>query len=162
MDTDFANWFVGFVDGEGSFQIQNKRRLKGGYMPTFSLVLRDDDVDVILAIQETLGFGLISARKFTGPGSHDGIGWHVYSKYDLLRLVAFFDEYPLRSKKVRDFAVWREAVWEYQKDTGVRSEDKMAYLYTKLKLVRQYDPPDEIDNFEPDGIQLEFWDLSNG
>lgn len=162
MDAGFANWFVGFVDGEGCFMVAYRAgRIKGAHIPTFSLVLRDDDVDIILEVQARLGFGLVKARKFTSPGSRDGIGWHTYSKKDTMRLVAFFDLHPLRSKKARDFEVWREAVVEYQKDVNVRSRDKMAYLRGKLKLVRQYDPP-EIDDFEPDGIQLEFWKAREG
>lgn len=158
MDADFANWFVGFTDGEGCFVIaQRSGRRSGEYKPAFALVVREDDIDIILTIQEQFGYGVVRHRIFTSPGSHNGIGWHIDDRAGLWRLVRFFDVYPLRSKKIRDFRVWREAVLEYQKDIAMRNQNKLAYLYNKLKFVRQYDPP-EIEDFEPEGAQLEFWD----
>lgn len=36
--------------------------------------------------------------------------WAVVAKRDLAAIVAYLDAHPLRAKKARDFAVWREAV----------------------------------------------------
>jgi len=127
-------------------------------MPTFSLVLRDDDAEVILMIQEMMGFGVVRKRTFTSPGSHDGIGWHVYRQDELQWLVDFLDTFSLRSKKAKDYRVWREAVSEYRKDVAVRDGRKLEYLYNKIKLVRQYEPRELMgEEYEPESIQLELW-----
>lgn len=162
MNSDFANWFVGFADGEGCFVIAECHgRRQSKHKPVFALALRDDDADIIFAIQEQFGFGTVQTRVFTSPGSHNGIGWNVGDKQGLMQLVQFFNKHPLRSKKARDFRVWCEAVIEYQKDCGVRNIAKMEYLYTKLKLVRKYELPEDIEDFVPGGAQLEFWDLND-
>ena len=44
--------------------------------------------------------------------------WYVTSKRDLARLVAYFDQFPLRAKKARDYVLWREAVAIYLKGTA--------------------------------------------
>ena len=155
-----AWWFVGLIDGEGCFMIRRKtgRTLATAFMPTFSLVLRDDDAEAILMVQEIMQFGIVKRRTFTSPGSHDGIGWHVYQQDELQQLVDFLDARPLRSKKAKDYKVWREAVLEYRKDVAARDGRKMEYLFNKIRLVRQYEPSELMDDgYEPDSIQLEFW-----
>jgi hypothetical protein len=56
IDADFANWFAGFVDGEGCFSV-HKKNVNGfeSYDCQFSITLRADDKPIILEIQKHLG-----------------------------------------------------------------------------------------------------------
>ncbi len=166
ISRDWGNWFAGLADGESSFLIVKRLPPHKGYRTSFVMFLRDDDMPMIFEIQERLGLGTISRLRRTGSpevigNSKPRIGIQVSANSECLELVRFFDEYSLRSKKARDYKVWREAVLESQKKPRLRDRNKLQYLYDKIRLIRQYDPP-EIDDFEPDGIQLEFWDSGKG
>lgn len=165
VDPGWANWFAGFVDGEGCFLFSINEARKS-YHIGLQIHLRDDDLPLLLEIQERLQMGNISRRKpsipqlESHPGSRPSAVWSVYRQNDCLRLVHLFEEYSLRSKKRRDYEVWGRAVRELCKGAASRNEAKLRYWQDRLKLVRQYDPY-EVEEFEPEGIQLEFWGSSN-
>ena len=154
----FANWFVGFVDGEGCFLYQ-----EGQYKACLQIQLRDDDLPVLLEIQQHLQMGNIchlypteNMLKNT-PGAQPVSRLAIYRKADCWALVLLFDEYPLRTKKAHDYTVWREIVLEIQKKPSMRDHPKLAYLADKLKLVRQYSQPAELQEYKLAGSQLELW-----
>ena len=62
--------------------------------------------------------------------------WYVTGKDDLQGLVAYFDRFPLRAKKARDYAVWKEAVEIYV--AGTASSAGLAELRDRVMAVRQY------------------------
>jgi len=149
MDASFCNWLAGFVDGEGCFSLSAGSNGKSDllfYKCVFSIALRDDDKRILEQIQETTGLGKVyffAARGTSQPKAT----WAVSSKSDCLKLVELFDRYPLRAKKSRDYAIWREAVllWTKQRhgvrETGpLQERDKFAALKTKLQAVRKYRP----------------------
>lgn len=105
----FGNWLAGFVDGEGHFQLRYTRQQ---YIPcgSFCIKLRGDDLNILYEINKFLGCGSVHGQKERGrskPGAYYRI-----SSTPLLRqiLVPLFEKYPLRAKKARDFAVWKQAV----------------------------------------------------
>ncbi len=104
LDPDFGHWFAGFVDGEGCFYIHPLGC-------RFILVMRADDEDVLRTIQETLGIGRISYRfrNLGADGAHPQFRLEVARKADCAWLTTVFDQFPLRSRKAADYAVWREA-----------------------------------------------------
>ena len=116
IDETFGYWFAGLTDGEGSFTLTYGNRPKFFPQPQFSLGFRDDEKKLIYMIQKHFGgIGSVysNPKKYTNPQgyiSNPVIMWMVNTRHDTQILVDFFHQYPLRSKKSRDFEVWAKAV----------------------------------------------------
>jgi hypothetical protein len=117
IDRDaFGHWLSGFCDGEGCFFLGlDLRSRHASNAPTpkaaFFLVLRADDMAVLRQIHSFWQCGRVRLRRTYGRPGHPAFdltcdGWAEMAGV----LVPHFDRYPLRAKKARDFAVWREAV----------------------------------------------------
>jgi hypothetical protein len=162
----FGDWLAGFVDGEGCFLINEGR--KGKYInrnARFCLTLRSDDSPILEFINNYLGCGncsrLADYRYEYTPKNRKSNSRFLVSNTDDLsnKLIKFFDEFPLRSKKRRDYRVWKKAVkllnsiknkrkvgrgdaggWEY-KWSDENSELFSSYA-NKIKQVRKYREPE--------------------
>src|SRR4029077_9521550 len=108
-------WLAGFADGEGSFILSLSRK-KQLIHPRFAIGLRADDMAVLVDLKRAFGGSLCygKARGRDAPNC----AWHVVGKRDVVGLVNYFDRFPLRAKKARDYALWREAVSIYTSSTG--------------------------------------------
>ena|SRR5271166_2558175 len=126
-------WFTGFADGEGSFTIMSKNGISS---PRFSLTLRADDTAILAELCRCFG-GTICTRTRAGTTSNPQSQWYVGSKKDLRRLIAYFDDFPLRSKKARDYAIWREAVVAYC--ANGRTDPTLPNLFERLRTGRAYE-----------------------
>lgn len=116
VDPEFGHWLAGFVDGEGCFQIL--KRTGGahrGYRCRFVMALRADDGAILEEIRARTGLGTIY-RRVAKARPADAPQWRfeVNTKESCLALVRLLDRHPLRAKKARDYALWREAVLEWQ------------------------------------------------
>lgn len=150
IDPAFGHWLAGFVDGEGCFYIARIATTKKGveyvnYRCAFTIGLRDDDRPVVEEIHATLGMGRLVDVKPRGIGKRPMVYLQVLNKADVMGLVELFDRYPLRAKKARDYAIWREAVleWHSKKRGGGRYHgrhdwSRMAQLHQDLIAVRKY------------------------
>lgn len=150
----FRAWFSGFVAGEGCFIIHTKVDCRQ-FRTKLQIGLRDDDLDILIEIQERLQMGKIRryAYQHKRVNANPGATWTVVKQADCQKLVEIFQKYPLRAKKQKDFEIWREAVAENTKSIKQRNLGKLRYLHDKLKLVRQYEPVEELV-YKPEGIQL--------
>ena len=111
MNTD--SWFAGFVDGEGSFFIRRVGQER--HWPAFGIQLTAADTDVLRKIQEAFGGSLgyrrpVRSQLRHSPGQKACMNLQIGSVQDMLKLVHYFDRFPLRSKKAVDYSIWREAV----------------------------------------------------
>ena len=139
-------WFSGFVDGEGCFIIRvvNHRKPSGNrtyYQPSFVIKLRDDDDQILHEIQLNFGGKLrhIRPTKSSTPGARPQIEWSVVAQGELLALIAYFDQFPLRSKKARDYGFWREAtIIVATKPSGSRSS-RIPKLKHQMEAGRRYE-----------------------
>jgi len=115
IDSSFGYWLAGFSDGEACFTINRLHGSATGwnYQPRFTIMLRDDDTAILEECRERTGIGKVSAVSATKLGNPQ-TQWVVYTKPDVLVLTEIFDWFPLRSKKARDYAIWREAVMLWQ------------------------------------------------
>lgn len=152
IDPAFGNWLAGFADGEGCFFIGRvtHRNRKGGpdyvnYRCAFTISLRNDDRPILEEIRATLGIGSMGHRAPRNMGVWPMCEWRVKSKPEAVVLVDLFDRYPLRAKKARDYAIWREAVidWNSRLQGGGRHNGRhdwsnLARLHQELKDVRKY------------------------
>src|SRR5438105_4918437 len=108
MDLD-AGWITGFVDGEGCFHvgIAKHPEMTAGVqvLPEFTVVQHERDVQVLHALKAYFGCGVV--RKNHG----DRMAYRVRDRKHLLeRIVPFFLEHPLKTKKRLDFIKFRDAL----------------------------------------------------
>lgn len=146
-DPNWCSWFVGLVDGEGYFHLV-RRHTRFAFEVEFVMNLRIDDKPMLVEIKNTLGIGRIhdindEAQRKQGHKASDRARFRCYNVEEITRvLIPLFDEYPLHSKKCRDYEIWREAAFlqltkAYRGDVGY---DRMMYLVEKLKRVRADTP----------------------
>ncbi len=100
---------TGFVDGEGCFHVavNAHRDMRAGYqvLPEFTVVQHERDVQVLYALKEFFGCGVV--RRNHGAR----MAYRVRSRQHLLeRIVPFFVKHPLRTSKRLDFLKFRRVV----------------------------------------------------
>ena len=104
-----AQWITGFVDGEGCFHvgINPHPDMKTGHqvLPEFTVVQHERDVQVLHALKAHFDCGVV--RKNHG----DRMAYRVRGQKHLLeRIIPFFVEHPLKTKKHVDFEKFRKVL----------------------------------------------------
>lgn len=141
-DDAFLNWLAGFADGEGCFFIaHNPNHGTGLVQPGFVINLRLDDTAILEECCRRIGVGRVNYPKAQRDGLRKNAKpqarWGVESVEGCRRLVSIFDAHPLRAKKARDYAIWREAVLVWQaREPGWK--ERVLALKAKLMDVRVY------------------------
>jgi hypothetical protein len=144
LDPAFGNWLAGFIDGEGYFAIGVNQ---GACFCSFRIDIRLDDRAILEEIRERTGLGTIRVRQ---PSPNDSKNrclqavWQVHRADACLRLAHILDAHPLRAKKARDYAIWREAVFDWQTPRrygpGANNDwTRMLELASALKAVRRFE-----------------------
>ena len=116
-----AQWITGFVDGEGCFHvgINPHKEMASGYqvLPEFTVVQHERDVQILHALKAYFGCGVVR-------GNHgDRMAYRVRSKKHLLeRIVPFFVEHPLKTKKNVDFQKFRRILLMMEKGVHLTGE----------------------------------------
>lgn len=115
-----GDYIAGFVDGEGCFYLtyrsETKRKRPGNpiyyrWLPYFAMTMREDDVEILREIKNTLCCGNIyflrnkAIRK--GMQAYFGVQ-HIDDLYK--KVMPFFKTYELRAKKRHDFDLWCKAL----------------------------------------------------
>jgi len=118
LDKSFIEWFVGFVDSEGNFNIKItglKDKTFKNVQFTFQIGLHKDDIKVLEYIMNTLKCGHISKSK-------DRINYFVNDLHSLLYIIIpIFDYFNLNSSKYHHFLLFKKAVF-LSKDKSHLSE----------------------------------------
>lgn len=112
MNTD-PNWVTGFVDGEGHFRLGacwHKKRDRFNFVPLFSVSQRADDKQVLQRLADYFKVGIIRPRGASPTSGSPMLVYIVARIADFVRVASHFDQYPLQSKKQRDYLLWREGV----------------------------------------------------
>jgi hypothetical protein len=102
-----AQWVVGFVDGEGCFfvGINQHPEMTSGFqvLPEFTVVQHQRDIQLLHALKEFFGCGVVR----TNHGAR--MAYRVRSLDHLNdKIIRFFEQHPLKSKKRVDFAKFRK------------------------------------------------------
>jgi len=131
-DTGLCQYIAGFVDGEGSFHvaIQRSRFTKNGVqvIPEFHVSQNRERASVLGLIQETLGCGYIK-ENHAGSRRDKTMVWVVRNRRDLAeRVVPFFERFPLRSSKQREFEVFAQIVQAMQQGEHLTKEGMTQIL----------------------------------
>lgn len=111
-----ANYVVGLSDGEGCFYVlltqgDKTKNPRAHVMAKshFYIKLREDDLPVLEGTKKFLGFGFIYFQKEKRKNHQPCYRFEVNSNGDKLKLIDFFNKYPLQSpKKQRDFQIFSE------------------------------------------------------
>jgi hypothetical protein len=139
-------WFAGFVDGEGTFNIGGDR-----LQPRFALNQRDDDSELVRAIHKFLGVGSLHTKSVNPDTKYGYIKGNPQLKLnvagcDCLVIVGYLDQAPLRSKKAREYPFWKKAVMDYSTHIGdryhpeivIERQSRLSVLKEQLESVRIY------------------------
>ena len=134
-------YLAGLADGEGCFSIS--RGSRGiGYVCAFIIKLRLDDKPLLEWLQAETGLGSIyTGLHATSPNGKPWARWNVQKKLDVRRLTEIFDDFPLRSKKQRDYAIWREAAIYWSISAMPVDWDPLEQWFHELRAVREYRAP---------------------
>jgi hypothetical protein len=142
MDDAFGHWLAGFVDGEGCFAVVPQN---GGYGCRLTVQVRADDGAVLEEICARTGLGMVTTvSRAAAAGVNPQVAWLVRAKADCQAAVLLFERYPLRAKKARDFAIWREAVAEWSLKRGhnryaPQDWGRLADLKLALSEIKRFD-----------------------
>ena len=104
-----AKWITGFVDGEGCLHvgINPHREMTAGYqvLPEFTVVQHEREVQVLHALKAHFGCGVVRVNH------GDRMAYRVRGIQHLLeRIVPFFVEHPLKTRKNVDFQKFRDVL----------------------------------------------------
>ena len=139
IDREFGHWLAGFLDGEGCFDIPRQRKTRRDYYYCrLSVTLRADDADTLRMCAARLGGHVYFGKRGSQP--RDGkpkARWEVSKRSELRAIVELLDQCPLRSKKARDYAIWRRALDVSESGLPERHQ-LMAGLRTALVDARVY------------------------
>ena len=102
-------WIVGFVDGEGCFHVGINKHddMTAGYqvLPEFTVVQHERDAQALHALKAYFGCGVVRSNH------GDRMAYRVRSKEHLLeRIIPFFEQHQLKTKKRADFQKFRKIV----------------------------------------------------
>ena len=120
-----GDYVAGFTDGEGCFALGFRRDVRHDRKGTpeyfywdiaFVIVLRNDDIQILEMIKETLECGRISTTK------NNSVRYEVSDVNDLIyKIVPFFKNNPLRAKRGSDFKLWKEALIILNRNKQIKS-----------------------------------------
>jgi hypothetical protein len=89
-------------------------------------------------------FGGVVKYRQSAKGPLPQCDWTVTSKRELAGLLVYFDRFPLRAKKARDYAIWRRGVEIYCAHGG--ADERLILLRETLMAGRAFraDMPDPV------------------
>ena len=95
----FLFWFIGFVEGNGSFIIN-----KNGYLE-FRITQPSRDAQVLFMIKKSLGFGVVRVQNY----SNNTHCYRVMDKNNLLKIISIFNGNIFIDSRKDQFKLWLEA-----------------------------------------------------
>jgi len=109
-DRDFANYIVGQADADSAFCVEvyeHKRYSFGVRVWVYWTISKAFDENILKRITDFLGVGKVRYVKARKPLPDYEL--RVYGK-ECSKIVEFFEKFPLRANKQKDFELWKEAV----------------------------------------------------
>lgn len=105
-----AQWIVGFVDGEGCFNLDVHRkedmRWKLQMQPEFTVVQNEVDIQLLYAFKDFFGCGSVGGNRRDKHGTR--YHYRVKNVKDLIeKIIPFFDKHSLKTKKKIEYMRFR-------------------------------------------------------
>jgi hypothetical protein len=122
-DSEFIEWFVGFIDGEGCFFIDISKKNTISFLLTIGVHI--DDLGTLEFIKNRLNCGNIYTTNKLGT-------FNVKRINDIQNiLIPLFDKFPLNGIKYLDYLTFKEAI-AIKFDESLSNSEKLQ-LITDLK-----------------------------
>jgi hypothetical protein len=120
LKNDLANYFSGYVDGEGCFSVSfsKRKKLTSGWevKPSFAIGQNSDRAQVLDLMKEYFKCGHIRKDKKT-------LKYEVRKLEDLLEIIIpHFLKYPMLSAKQKDFLKFKEICEKIKKLEHLKKE----------------------------------------
>lgn len=131
LENKFLEWFVGFTDAEGNFNIKitglNVNIYKNAQF-TFQIGLHKDDEPVLIYIKSKLRCGHISRSK-------DRVNFFVNDRNSLLHVILpIFDSVNLNSSKYHHFEVFKKAITLLKNNNHLLDKGKLEIIKCKEEM----------------------------
>jgi len=137
-----AQWVVGFVDGEGCFfvGINPHPEMTAGFqvLPEFTVVQHRRDIQLLHALKAFFGCGVVRINR------EDRMAYRVRRLEHLKeKILPFFEQHPLHSKKRLDFLKFRKVIRWMEKGEHLRPEGirKIGALASTMNRGRERESP---------------------
>ena len=131
LQKDFLEWFAGFTDAEGNFNIRITGLAENTFKNvqfTFQIGLHKDDEQVLNYIMNTLKCGHISKSK-------DRINYFVNDINSLLHVILpIFDYVNLNSSKYHHFVLFKKAVTLAKDKSHLSDKGKLEIIKYKKEM----------------------------
>jgi hypothetical protein len=141
-------WFVtGFCEGEAAFTFS---RSGDAFVLYFSICQREDNKKILEKVQNYFGGrGKIYIRKEQLPTRNSGhtkpnAYYRICKQRELICVIEHFEKFPLQSKKIEVYRVWREmAIEKTEKFINCKSEEfktfseKMSVMNLKSRASKK-------------------------
>jgi hypothetical protein len=98
----FLEWLCGLTDAKGNFYIRRRSPNSSVYSFKFSIGVHIDDMDMLIFIQKTLGFGKVYE-------SGNVCYYEVYDLKGIVKIIEIFTKHPLNSTKLLNFLDFKKA-----------------------------------------------------
>jgi hypothetical protein len=148
-----GDWISGFTDGEGCFHATYQGRQK--YINAsvgFDITLRADDIEILESIKKYFNCGKIyqyDISKYRGaePNTKPIARFSIRSFADCYHvIIPHFVKFPLKSKKSKDFEIWKEIIELGYHRQHIKNFEYYRYLCDKLAGIRKF-IPEILDKF---------------
>jgi len=131
LSIEFIEWFVGFTDGEGNFNIKLTDLTDNTFKNvqfTFQIGLHKDEIEVLEYIMKTLQCGHISK-------SQDKINYFVNDINSLLHvIIPIFDYVNLNSSKFHRYELFKKAVLLTKDKSHLSDKGKLDIIAYQKKM----------------------------
>jgi hypothetical protein len=149
-NNNFCSWFSGFFDGEGCIVLFTRpctgRPQYSEYRLQVRIQIREDDNKAIHYITDNIGCGIISTHNERGT-TRSSVSWNCEKITELAEIIVpIFDNYPLQTKKAKEYAIWKPLVIRRYIDTlgghsnrkGIKADYDVAFKLgmEKIKKIR--------------------------
>jgi hypothetical protein len=108
-----SDYIVGLTDGEGCFYVETRAPYGDYKTPRvemhFFIKMREDDVSLLRKVQDFFQCGGVYYQKEYRENQRACYRFGVTSQEDLHKtIIPFFDQYPLQSKKISNYLLFKE------------------------------------------------------
>lgn len=125
-------YITGFVDAEGCFTtsifMDERRVTKWQVKPIFKISLHNKDRNILEALQRTWGVGKIHKH------GKDSIEFRVSSIKNLKVIINHLDQYPLITKKLSDYLLFKQSVALIEEKQHLTKEGLLKLVGIKASL----------------------------